>query len=77
MQFFCLVYFEATLLIACVFSCVQLFHHLSPSNFPGKNIFLGCHCLLFQGILQPIQELNPSPALAGGFFTTNPTWEDH
>ena len=44
---------------------------------PGKNTRVGCHALL-QGIF-PTQGSNPqlsmAPALAGGFFTTNATWE--
>ena len=44
---------------------------------PDKNIGVGCHALL-QGIF-PTQGLNAhlfvSSALAGGFFTTNITWE--
>jgi len=47
---------------------------LCPWDFPGKNTGVGCHFLL-QGIFLT-QELNPhlpaSPALAGGFFTTEP-----
>ena len=42
-------------------------------DFPGKNSEVGCHALL-QGIF-PIQGSNPylmSPALVGGFFTTEP-----
>ena len=46
---------------------------------PGKNTGVGCHALL-QGIFLT-QGLNStflaSPALAGGFFTTNATWEAH
>ena len=37
---------------------------------PGKNPGVGCHFLL-QGIF-PTQGSNPSPALAGGFFTAEP-----
>ena len=44
---------------------------------PGKNTGVDCPALL-QGIFL-IQRSNPhlfmSPALAGGFFTTNATWE--
>ena len=44
---------------------------------PGKNTGVGCQALL-QGIF-PTQESNPCllrlPALAGGFFTANATWE--
>ena len=40
-------------------------------GFPSKNTRVGCHFLL-QGIFM-IQGLNPcSPALAGGFFITEP-----
>ena len=50
---------------------------LCPWDFPGKNTGVGCHFLL-QGIF-PTKELNPhlfmSPALVGGFFTTNTPWE--
>jgi len=42
---------------------------LHPWNFPGKNTGVGCHFLL-QKIFQN-NELE-SPALAGGFFTTEP-----
>ena len=38
---------------------------LSPWNFPGKNIGVGCH-FLDPGIKPK------SPALAGRFFTTEP-----
>ena len=48
-------------------------HGDSPDKIPG----VGCHALL-QGIF-PTQRLNlcliMSPALAGGFFTSNITWE--
>ena len=45
---------------------------LCPWSFPGKNTGEGCHFLL-QGIF-PTQGLNEpaSPALAEGFFTTEP-----
>ena len=48
---------------------------LCPWNFPGKNTGAGCHFRL-QGIL-PRTELMSlmSPALVGGFFTINTTWE--
>ena len=48
---------------------------LSLWNFPGKNTEMGCHALL-QGIF-PVWELNlfAFPALAGEFFTSEPTWE--
>ena len=43
---------------------------LCPWNFPGKNPGVGCHFLL-QGDL-PDPWIRPmSPALAGGFFTTD------
>ena len=39
-----------------------------PWDFPGKNTGVGCHFLL-----QVIEPVSPeSPALAGGFFTTEP-----
>ena len=41
---------------------------LCPWDFPSKNTGVGCHSLL-QGIPDPRVELK-SPALAGGFFTT-------
>ena len=48
-----------------------------PWDSPGKNTAVGCHDLL-RGIF-PTQRSNshllPSPALAGGFFTTSTTWE--
>ena len=47
-------------------------------DFPGKITGVGFHFLL-QGIFS-IQGLNVrllnTPILAGGFFTTNTTWED-
>ena len=43
---------------------------LCPWDFPAKNTGVGCHFLL-QGIF-PTQLSNPSPALAGQFFTTEP-----
>src|SRR5574337_44455 len=44
---------------------------LCPWDFSGKNTGVGCH-FLFQGIF-PTQRSNPHlPALAGGFFTTEP-----
>ena len=44
---------------------------LCPWDFPSKNPGVGCHFPL-QGCL-PIQGSNlKSPALAGGFFTTEP-----
>ena len=52
---------------------------LCPWDFPGKNARVGCHFLL-QGI-SLTQELNSYllhlPALAGKFFTTSTTWEEH
>ena len=41
---------------------------LCPWDFPSKNAGVACHSLL-QGIPDPRVELK-SPALAGGFFTT-------
>ena len=49
---------------------------LCPWGFPGKNTGVSCHALL-KGIV-PSQGSNVhlmSPALAGGFFTSNVTWE--
>ena len=43
---------------------------LCPWNFPDKNTGVGCHFLL-HGIF-PTQGSNLSPALTGGFFTTEP-----
>ena len=44
---------------------------------PGRNTGVGCHALLQGNFLT--QGLNlrllMSPALAGGFFTTNTSWE--
>ena len=67
-----------------ILSPVQLFktlqtvaHQASLSTgFFQAGTGVGCHFLL-QGIF-PTQELNLpliSPELAGGFFTTNATWE--
>ena len=42
--------------------------HLCPLHFPGKNTREGC-CFLLQGIFLT---QGWSPALAGGFFTTEP-----
>ena len=42
-----------------------------PWNFPGKDTGMGCHFLL-QGIFQPRDHELMSPALAGGFFTSEP-----
>ena len=68
---------------ACVQSCQTLCDTtdcdpmdrlLCPWDFPGKNIGVGCSFLL-QGDL-PNSGTEPtipvSPALAGGFFTTEP-----
>ena len=44
---------------------------LCPWDCPGRNTGVGCHALL-QGIF-PTQGSNLSPALAGGFFTTEPS----
>ena len=43
---------------------------LCPWNFPGKNTGVACHFLL-QGTF-PTGTEHASPALAGGFFTTEP-----
>ena len=45
-------------------------------GFTGKNTGVGCHVLL-QGVFltQGSNLCLMSPALAGGFFTTNATWE--
>ena len=55
---------------------VQIYARLlCPSDFPGKNIGVGCPALL-QGIF-PTQRLNPqsliSPAFGGRFFTPSAT----
>ena len=46
-------------------------------NSPNTNTGVGCHALLQEILLT--QGSNPllftSPALAGGFLTTSPTWE--
>ena len=61
---------------ACTSAHMQLLAALArlfcPWNFPGKNTEVVCHFLL-QGIFLT-QGLNEptSPALAGGFFTTEP-----
>ena len=49
---------------------------LCPRDSPGKDTGVGCHFLL-QGIFLPRDQthLSVSPALAGGSFTTNATWE--
>ena len=53
-------YFTCSVCV-CVFMCVlnyvQLFAHLCPWNFPGKNTGVGCHFIL-QGIFL-IQGSNP------------------
>ena len=64
-------------------SCVQLFAiswtvacQAPVQDSPGKNAGVGCH-FLFQGnLLNPgIEHTSPMfPALAGGFFTTEPHW---
>ena len=50
---------------------------LCPQNSPGRNTGVSC-CALLQGIF-PDPGVEPaflmSLALAGGFFTTSPTWE--
>ena len=48
---------------------LQLTRLLCPWDFPGENTGVGCH-FFFQGIL--LTEFPVSPALAGGFFTTEP-----
>ena len=56
-------------------SHVQLFSNsmdsrlLCPCDFPGKNIGVGCWFLLKWNLPEPGIKL-VSPALAGGFFTT-------
>ena len=42
---------------------------LSNGALPGKNTAVGCHFLLQRNLPHPGIELT-SPALAGGFFTT-------
>ena len=44
---------------------------LLPWDFPGKNTGVGCHFLLQGGLPDPGTE-PVSPALADGFFTTEP-----
>ena len=73
---------------SCMLSCSVVSNSLQPHglqptrllclwNFPGKNTGVGCHFLL-QGIfphpgIEPMSlESLVSPALAGGFFTTEP-----
>ena len=70
------------ILRSVVLSRVQLFqlHGLQSDrllclwDFPGKNTGAGCHFLLQEIFLTPgIEPMSPlSPALAGGFFTTEP-----
>ena len=51
--------------------CMQPARLFCPWDSPSKNTRMDCHALL--------QGWNPSvlsPALAGGFFSTNATWED-
>ena len=58
---------------------LQLARLLSPLDSPGKNTGVGCHALL-QWIFLTLgsnTRLLHLPALAGGFFTTNTTWEVH
>ena len=62
--------------------CIHVFQAarlLCLGDFPGKNTGVGCHFLL-QGI-SLTQGLNSCllhlPALAGEFFTTSATWEEH
>ena len=49
---------------------LQSFHLFYLWDFPSQNTGVHCH-LLLQGILLT-QGSNPSPALAGRFFTTEP-----
>ena len=58
---------------ACsVMSVSQPTSLLCPWDFPGKNTGVCCHFLL-QGINPETEPESPaSPALAGGFFTTEP-----
>ena len=62
---------------SCLTLCDPMDCRIPGCGSPGKNTGVGCNALL-QGIF-PTQESNPSllqcPALAGGFFTTNITWE--
>ena len=46
---------------------------LCPRTFPGKNTGVGYHFLLQETSDPGIEP--PSPALAGGFFTSSATWE--
>ena len=67
----------------CVLSHVWLFTipwtvaHQTPlsRNFPAKNAGEGCHFLLQENLWDPGIKLESlvSPALAGGFFTSNAT----
>ena len=47
---------------------------LGPWHFPGKNTGVGCHFPMLGNLPNPGIELQSpaSPALAGGFFTTEP-----
>ena len=68
--------------MVCVLSHVLLFAtlwtvaHQAPLSmgFPGKNTRMGCHFLLQGNLPNPGTEPKPpvSPALAGGFFTSEP-----
>ena len=44
---------------------------LCPWDFPSKNTGVNCHFFLQGNLLDPGIELR-SPALAGGFFNTEP-----
>ena len=52
---------------------------LCPQDSPGKNTRVGCHALLQGNLTHPRIESASltSPALAGGFFTTEPPWKPH
>ena len=52
---------------------------LCPGDSPGKNAGGGCHSLPPGDLPYPGMEVASwaSPSLAGGFFTTNATWEAH
>ena len=75
------IYLGAPMLSACESEVAQLCptlcdpmdtRLLCPWDFPGKNTAVGSHFLL-QGIF-PTHGIKPtSPALAGGFFTTEPS----
>ena len=72
------VYMLLRVLCLVIKLCLMLLqpHGLQPTrlhcpwDFPGKNTGLSCHFLL-QGIF-PTQGSNLFPALAGGFFTSEP-----